>query len=65
MGRQKSLIHFTGVIGNIIFYRTIDGYLAGKKGGIAAHRIYTEPNFARTRENNAEFGRAVEGSRVL
>ena len=65
MARQKSLIQFTGVIGNIIFYKTIDGYLARKKGGIAPHRIHTEPNFARTRENNAEFGRAAQGSKLI
>ena len=65
MARQESLIQFTGSVGNIIFYKSIDGYLARKKGGIAAHRIRTEPNFTRTRENNAEFSRAAQASKLI
>ena len=65
MARQESLTQFTGTIGNIIFYKSIDGYLARKKGGISAERIRTEPGFARTRENNTEFGRAVRASRLI
>lgn len=65
MARQESLTQFTGTIDNIIFYKSIDGYLARKKGGISAERIRTEPGFARTRENNAEFGRAVRASRLI
>ena len=65
MARQESLILFTGTLGNVIFYKTIDGYLARKKGGIAAHRIHTERAFARTRENNAEFSRAAQASKLI
>ena len=65
MARQESLIQLTGSVGNIIFYKSIDGYLARKKGGITAYRIHTEPNFAWTRENNAEFSRAAQASRLI
>lgn len=65
MARQESLLPFSGTIGNIIFYKTIDGYLARKKGGISADRIHSDPNFARTRENNAEFGNAARASRLI
>lgn len=36
-----------------------------KKGGIAASRIRSEPAFARTRENNAEFRRAAQATRLM
>jgi len=65
MARQESLTQFTGSIGNIIFYKSIDGYLARKKGGIEASRIRSEPAFARTRENNAEFRRAAQATKLI
>jgi hypothetical protein len=65
MARQDSLIPLTGSVGNIIFYKSIDGYLARKKGGISAHRIHSEPSFARTRENNAEFKRAAQATKLI
>lgn len=65
MARQESLIQLTGSVGNIIFYKSIDGYLARKKGGIAASRIHSEPAFARTRENNAEFRRAAQATKLM
>ena len=65
MARQESLTQFTGSIGNIIFYKSIDGYLARKKGGIEASRIRSEPAFARTRENNAEFRTAARATKLI
>jgi hypothetical protein len=65
MARQESLIQLTGCIGNIIFYKSIDGYLARKKGGIDASRIRSEAAFARTRENNAEFSRAAQATKLI
>ena len=53
-------------MGGVVFYKTAtDGYLARTKGGVDADRIRNDPNFARTRENGAEFGRAGAASKLL
>jgi len=65
MARQKGIIKLRGTIGDITFYKTQDGHLAREKGGIDADRIKNDPNFQRTRENGAEFGRAGKAGKVL
>jgi hypothetical protein len=65
MALQESVIQLTGGLGNLSFYKTEDGYLARKKNKISAERLKFDPAFARTRENNAEFGRAGLGSKLL
>ena len=52
-------------MGGISFYKTKDGYLARQKTTIDANRIQSDPAFARTRENFAEFGRAGKAGKVL
>lgn len=53
-------------MGDVSFYKTAeDGYLARQKGGIDADRIKNSPEFARTRENGAEFGRAGVAAKLL
>lgn len=49
---------FTGSFGNMSAYRMkgTDKIVLRKKGGASKKRIKTAPEFARTRENNAEFG---------
>ena len=65
MARQKGIIKLKGTVGDITFYKSIDGYLAREKGGIEASRIATDPAFVRTRENNAEFGNATMAGKLL
>lgn len=65
MARQDTITPLTGSVGNLIFYKTQDGYLARKKGGISKERIRTEAAFARTRENNAEFRRCGSAIKLL
>lgn len=65
MAQQKSIIKLDGTIGGITFYKSKDGYLAREKGGVSAERIANDPNFQRTRENGAEFGRAGKAGKVL
>ena len=49
---------FTGSIGNMSYYKMkgTDKIVVRKKGGASKKKIKTLPSFARTRENNAEFG---------
>ena len=65
MARQKGIIKLKGTIGDITFYKTQDGHLAREKGGVDGDRIKNDPNFQRTRENGAEFGRAGKAGKVL
>src|SRR6478672_2218664 len=65
MAEQKGMFPLQGTIGNINFYKTIDGYQARTKGGPSAQRIATDPNFQRTRENAAEFGAAAQAGKLL
>ena len=66
MAKQKGIIKLDGTIGGITFYKsTQDGYLAREKGGVSADKIANDPNFQRTRENGAEFGRAGKAGKLL
>ncbi|SEL41695.1 hypothetical protein [Parapedobacter koreensis] len=65
MAQQASFIKFKGKIGDLSFYQNRSGYQARTKGGVSASRIATDPNYARTRENMAEFGRAGSASKQL
>ena len=65
MARQSGIIKLKGTIGDITFYKSKDGYLARQKGGVEKERFLNDPNFQRTRENAAEFGRAGKAAKVL
>jgi hypothetical protein len=65
MARQKGIIALEGTIGNITFLKTKDGYMAKEKSAISAQKIATDPAFQRTRENNAEFGRAAKAGKTF
>lgn len=65
MAQQESFIKLKGKIGDLTFYKTKNGYQAREKGGVSAERLANDPAFTRTRENNAEFGRACAASKKL
>ena len=65
MAEQKGVMKFAGKIGGLSFYNSVYGYQVRQKGGASAERIKTGSEFARTRENMTEFGRAGQGSKLL
>jgi hypothetical protein len=65
LARQRSIIKLEGTIGDITFVKTRDGYLAKERTSMNGARITTDPAFQRTRENNAEFGRAGKAGNIL
>jgi hypothetical protein len=65
MARQKGIVTLEGTLGSITFFKSQDGYMAREKGGVSADRIANDPAFERTRENNAEFGRAGKATKLL
>ncbi len=65
MPKQDSIFKMKGTIDDASFYKTKDGYMVRKKGGVDAQKIATDPAFQRTRENGAEFGRAGKGGKLI
>ncbi|MFD2162230.1 hypothetical protein ACFSJU_07485 [Paradesertivirga mongoliensis] len=65
MAKQDSIWKLKGTIGGVTFYKTKDGSLAREKTSVDGNRIATDPAFARTRENGAEFGRAGKAGKLL
>lgn len=65
MAKQTGIFPLEGQIGNITFFKSKDGFMARQKGGVSAQRIASDPAFARTRENMAEFKRAGKASKLL
>jgi len=65
MAKQKGIMKLEGTIGDITFFKTEDGYMARENAPVNGDRIATDPAFQRTRENNAEFGRAGKAAKTL
>jgi hypothetical protein len=65
MAKQRGIIKIEGTLGDITFFKSQDGYIAKEKTTISAGRIASDKAFQRTRENNAEFGRAGKAGKLL
>jgi hypothetical protein len=66
MAQQHGPIQIKGTIGQITFFRNIDGtYGAKQKTTMTKERIENDPKFARTRENGMEFGTAGKSGKVF
>lgn len=62
MAIMKNPLQFTGSLGHLSAY-TVQGsdkVILRTKGGASKKKIKTSPKFARTRENNSEFGRCAK-----
>ncbi|SMD44452.1 hypothetical protein SAMN00777080_3073 [Aquiflexum balticum DSM 16537] len=55
MAKQTGIITLQGNVGRLNFFKNKDGFQAREKGGVSKSRIMTDPRYARTRENIAEF----------
>ena len=64
MAKQRGFLKIEGTLGDVTFLKTQDGYLVKEKSDIGS-RIATDKAFQRTRENNAEFGRAGKAGKTL
>jgi hypothetical protein len=65
MAKQVGTGKIQGTLGDITFYKSRDGLMAKLKSGVSAERIATDPAYARTRENNNDFGRACKTGKVI
>ena len=64
MAKQHGFLKLQGTLGDVTFVKTQDGYIAKEKSDIGS-RIASDKAFQRTRENNAEFGRAGKAGKIL
>jgi len=65
MAKVKSLIKVEGTLDDVTYYKSQDGFMARKKGGVSKNRIAKDPAFARTRENGTEFGSVARSGKHL
>lgn len=65
MAKQMSVLTLSGNIGRINFFKNRTGFQAREKGGVPKSRIMSDPKFARTRENIAEFSNNAAAARML
>lgn len=65
MANQKGILKIEGTMGGMTFYKKDGEYLVKEKSSISADKIANDPAFARTRENNAEFGAAGTAGKLL
>jgi len=65
MAKQASILKVEGTIEDLTFYKSKDGYVVRKKGGVSKDQIAKDPAFARTRENGIEFGHIAKMGKLL
>lgn len=65
MAIQKGSIKLEGQIGNLSFYRSNGKSQVRQHSGVSKARIAKDPRYVRTRENNAEFGRASGAAKLI
>jgi hypothetical protein len=65
MPKQSGLFKLKGQIDGFSFYERNGESLMRRAGGISAERIKTDPDMARIRENNTEFGLATVAGKAV
>nr|WP_254085435.1 hypothetical protein [Dawidia cretensis] len=66
MAKQTGILKFTGKLGNrVYYYHRYFGYLVRKITSVDAHRIRTDPAFARVHKHNVEFGVCAHAVKLL
>lgn len=56
MAKFDGIFEIKGTLQGMSFYKSKDGLMIRKKGGVDKKRIKNDPAFQRTRENGSEFG---------
>jgi hypothetical protein len=65
MAKAVGILGIEGTIENLTFYRRDGKLFVRRKGGVSKHRIETDPNYVRTRENMNEFKQSATSGRLL
>lgn len=65
MAKFEGIFEIKGTIQGMTFFKTKDGMLVRKKGGVDKQRIKNDPAFQRTRENGSEFGHNAKMGQIV
>ena len=65
MAKSLGIIKIEGTVEDLTFYKKDGKNFVRRKGGIPRECIENDPNFVRTRENNAEFGHSGNAGKLL
>lgn len=65
MGKLNGIIKIEGTFDGLTFYKTADGHLIRRKGGVTKQRILNDPAYVRTRENLNEFGHSAKSAKLI
>jgi hypothetical protein len=65
MAKFEGIFEIQGTIQGMTFFKSKDGLLIRKKGGVNKKRINSDPAFQRTRENNSEFGHNAKMGQLM
>lgn len=65
MAKFDGIFEIQGTLQGMSFYKSKDGLLIRKKGGVSKSRISSDPAFQRTRENGSEFGHSAKMGQLL
>lgn len=65
MAKFDGIFEIKGTIQGMSFYKSKDGLLVRKKGGVSKARIKKDPAFQRTRENGSEFGHNAKMGQLM
>jgi hypothetical protein len=65
MAKASGILKIEGTVEDLTFYKKNGKDFVRRKGGVSKERIDNDPNFVRTRENNAEFTHSIGAGKVL
>lgn len=65
MAKFDGIFEIQGTLQGMTFFKSKDGLLIRKKGGVNKNRIKNDPAFQRTRENGSEFGHSAKMAQVM
>lgn len=65
MGKQIGIINIRGTVGDLNYVRTEDGYFIRRRSSVTKLRMATDPNYAATRDHQAEFKRASAAGKLF
>ena len=65
MAKSNGILKIEGTLDELTFYNKDGKSFVRKKGGVSKERIENDPNYVRTRENNAEFSHSTNAAKTL
>ena len=65
MAKQVGIFPIQGALENVSFYKSEEGFMVRKKGGVSKERIMSDPAYVRTRENINQFGLNAKAGKII